>query len=96
MSDAQMERARTQQTSGPNTILFGIDLQFGLGFMLHFEMMPVGGPRSFGHFGAGGSVGWADPEAGLAAGYVMNRMDLGLVGDARSSRLFQACYDALG
>jgi CubicO group peptidase (beta-lactamase class C family) len=95
-SDKQMELARTQQTSGPNTILFGIDLQFGLGFMLHFDLMPVGGAGSFGHFGAGGSVGWADPEVELAAGYVMNRMDIGMVGDARSTRLFEACYAAIG
>jgi CubicO group peptidase (beta-lactamase class C family) len=63
--------------------------------MLHTSLMPLGGPRSFGHFGAGGSVGWADPDAELAFGYVMNRMDLGLAGDQRSSRLIQACYSAL-
>jgi CubicO group peptidase (beta-lactamase class C family) len=55
----------------------------------------VGGPKSFGHFGAGGSVGWADPEAGLSFGYVMNRMDMGLAGDVRSTRLIDACYAAI-
>ena len=34
--------------------------------------------------GAGGSVGWADPDAELAFGYVMNRMDMGLAGDVRT------------
>ena len=29
-------------------------------------------PRSFGHFGTGGAVGFADPDAGVAFGYVMN------------------------
>jgi CubicO group peptidase (beta-lactamase class C family) len=91
----QVERATTRLTEGPNTILFDMDIQFGLGFMLHTSLMPLGGPRSFGHFGAGGSVGWADPDAELAFGYVMNRMDLGLAGDQRSSRLIQACYSAL-
>jgi CubicO group peptidase (beta-lactamase class C family) len=35
---------------------------------------PAVGPRSFGHPGAGGSLGGADPDSGLAYGYVMNRM----------------------
>ena len=48
-----------------------------------------------GHFGAGGSVGWADPDAELAFGYVMNKMNLGLTGDIRSSGLVNACYAAL-
>jgi len=30
---------------------------------------------SFGHAGAGGPVGWADPVTGLSFAYVMNRMD---------------------
>ncbi len=31
-------------------------------------------PRSFGHFGTGGALGFADPTAGVAFGYVMNRV----------------------
>jgi len=95
LSPEQLTRATTQQTSGPNTILFDMDIQFGLGFMVRSEFIPLGGPRSFGHFGAGGSVGWADPDAELAFGYVMNKMDMGLAGDARSSELVNACYSAM-
>jgi CubicO group peptidase (beta-lactamase class C family) len=94
-SEDQMKRAITQQTEGPNTVLLDLDIQFGLGFMLHSSLLAIGGTQSFGHFGAGGSMGWADPDADLAFGYVMNRMDLGLAGDARSFRLVHACYDAL-
>ncbi len=91
----QLDRAITQHTEGPNTVLLGLDIQFGLGFMLRSPIIPLGGLRSFGHFGAGGSVGWADPDAELAFGYVMNKMDLGLTGDVRSSSLVDACYAAL-
>ena len=88
----QLARATTQVTRGPNTILLDMDVQFGLGFMVPSSFITLGGPHSFGHFGAGGSVGWADPDAGLAFGYVMNRMDMGLAGDARSYELINACY----
>ncbi len=88
----QLARATTQQTSGPDRVILNLDMQFGLGFMLPSSIMTFGGPRSFGHFGAGGSVGWADPEADLAFGYVMNKMDIGLAGDSRSLDLIAACY----
>jgi CubicO group peptidase (beta-lactamase class C family) len=90
----QLERATKQQTRGPNAVLLDLDIQFGLGFMVPSELIALGSPRSFGHFGAGGSMGWADPETGLAVGYAMNRMDVGLAGDARSTSLFNAAYKA--
>lgn len=95
LTPAQVDAATTQLTDGPNRVLLGLDVQFGLGFMLTSSIIPLGGPRSFGHFGAGGSVGWADPDAELAFGYVMNRMDMGLAGDVRSSTLINACYAAV-
>ena len=53
-------------------------------------------PGSFGHGGAGGSYGFADPEHGLAVGYVMNKMAEGVVVDPRSSGIIEATYAALG
>jgi CubicO group peptidase (beta-lactamase class C family) len=95
LTDGQLRLATTQLTTGPNTVLLDMDIQFGLGFMLRSSLIELGGPRSFGHFGAGGSVGWADPDADLSFGYVMNRMDMGLAGDARSYDLIRACYAAI-
>jgi CubicO group peptidase (beta-lactamase class C family) len=95
LDEDQLRRATTQLTTGPNTVLLDMDIQFGLGFMLHSTLIELGGPRSFGHFGAGGSVGWADPDAELAFGYVMNRMDMGLAGDVRSYELMNACFDVV-
>jgi CubicO group peptidase (beta-lactamase class C family) len=95
LTPEQLDRAITQQTEGPNRVLMDLDIQFGLGFMLRSSILPLGGDRAFGHFGAGGSVGWADPDAELAFGYVMNRMDMGLAGDVRSARLVASCYDAI-
>lgn len=49
--------------------------RFGLGFQLTHPERPFGpGSRAFGHFGAGGSVGFCDPDAGLAFGYVTGQM----------------------
>jgi CubicO group peptidase (beta-lactamase class C family) len=85
-----------RQTEGVDKVLMDMDLQYGLGFHLPGEMMVLGGEHSFGHYGAGGSVGFADPEAELGFGYVMNRMFLGLAGDPRTAALIRATYEAVG
>jgi len=96
LSADQVRTATIQRTRGPNIVLLDLDLQFGLGFIVPSTLVQLGGPHSFGHFGAGGSAGWADPDAELAFGYVMNRMDVGLAGDQRSFGLINACYAAVG
>ena len=49
------------------------EVTFGLGFQPTRPDRPFGpNPGSFGHFGTGGAVGFADPSASLAFGYVMN------------------------
>ncbi len=96
LTPERLRDATTQRTSGPNIVLLDLDLQFGLGFIVPSSLVQLGGPHAFGHFGAGGSAGWADPDADLAFGYVMNRMDMGLAGDQRSYGLINECYAALG
>jgi CubicO group peptidase (beta-lactamase class C family) len=63
---------------------------FGMGFMTHGAFTPYAGQGSFGHPGAGGSVGFAQPERQLAFGYVMNQTASNLAGDLRAARLISA------
>ena len=94
-TDDTVTSAIERQTEGVDHVILGMDLQYGLGFNLPNAMLKLGGHRSFGHYGAGGSVGFADPDAELGFGYVMNKMFLGLSGDPRTSNLIDATYDAL-
>ncbi len=84
VADACAERA-----SGPDAVLM-IESRFGTGFMLDSQLCPMLGPASFGHAGAGGSLGFADPGAGIGFGYVMNRMGADLTGDVRAINLVAA------
>jgi CubicO group peptidase (beta-lactamase class C family) len=75
--------------------------RFGPGFMLRMDNRARGldslviGPRAFGHVGAGGSLGFADPEHGLAFGYAMNRQGPGLLLNPRGQTLVDAAYACL-
>lgn len=51
---------------------------------------------AFGHAGMGGALGFADPEARLSFGYVMNRQGTGLAINERGQALVDAVYAALG
>jgi CubicO group peptidase (beta-lactamase class C family) len=95
LTTEQVAKASELQTSGPDKCLY-METTFGLGFFLASLFAPYGGRRSFGHTGAGGSVGFSDPENGIGFGYVMNKMMQSLNGDPRSSALIRATYEAIG
>ncbi|MET4639842.1 serine hydrolase domain-containing protein [Mycetocola sp. 2940] len=65
---AGRERLVAERSSGTDAVL-GIPIAFGSGVQLPFPQLPLLGPSSFGHEAAGGSVAFADPDAGLAVGY---------------------------
>jgi len=71
------------------------DAQFSLGFMKPSAAVPFGGPRSFGAPGAGGAMGFADPDAGIGYAYVTSRMGTHIAGDPRDIALRDALYAAL-
>jgi CubicO group peptidase (beta-lactamase class C family) len=70
-------------------------IQFSLGFMKSTAVWPFGSARSFGSPGAGGSLGFADPEAALGYGYVTSQSGTALTGDPRDVALREALYSAL-
>jgi CubicO group peptidase (beta-lactamase class C family) len=51
--------------------------------------------RAFGHPGAGGSHGLADPESGLSFAYVMNQMDLSVMPGQKCVEMVQALFSEL-
>ena len=71
-----------------------IDVRFSLGFAKPSPDDPFGSPSSFGHPGAGGSCGFADPDAKIGYGYVLNRMGTYLV-DPRDRALRKALSECL-
>jgi CubicO group peptidase (beta-lactamase class C family) len=74
-------------------VVLGFPLEFGLGFGLSGPEGHYGpNPAAFGHDGFGGSAVGADPEAGIAIAYVMNRMGMSLVDDPRKMTLVDAVY----
>jgi CubicO group peptidase (beta-lactamase class C family) len=52
-------------------MVLGIPMRWRLGYHQAFG---TGSARAFGHYGYGGSGGWADPDAGLSLGFVTNRV----------------------
>jgi len=91
-----LDRAITEQYSGVDYAL-GLPARVGLGFILPSDTYPMGaGKRNFGHSGAGGSIGFADPDAHIGFGYAMNRMLPGVnLEDPRWKPMMDAVYASL-
>jgi CubicO group peptidase (beta-lactamase class C family) len=95
LSAASVARAGSEQAYGPDLVLRATT-RFGLGFMLSHPAAPFGGDGdAFGHPGAGGCLGFADPRAGLGFGYVTCKMGLHVLVDPRATRLADAVYASL-
>ena len=89
-----LAEATSPQSQGYCPILHE-DVTFGLGFKPTVPRRPFGpNPGSFGHFGTGGAVGFADPDTGVAFGYVMNDV-IPRWQSTRNRALIDALYDSL-
>ncbi|MGX2995224.1 serine hydrolase domain-containing protein [Streptomyces sp. JNUCC 64] len=86
--------ARAEASTGPDRVLV-INTRFGAGFMLHGPASPLLGPGSFGHPGRGGPLGFADPESGIAFGYVTNGLRKSVTSDPRAQALVRAVRAAV-
>lgn len=91
---ATVELARAEESAGPDRVLV-VNTRFGLGYMLHGSASPFLGAGSFGHPGRGGSLGFADPETGVAFGYVTNGFRKTVTADPRAQALVRAVRAAL-
>ncbi|WP_327183521.1 serine hydrolase domain-containing protein [Streptomyces sp. NBC_01334] len=89
-----VELARGEQSSGPDRVLV-VNTRFGLGPMLHGAASPLLSPTSFGHPGRGGALGLADPESGVAFGYVTNGFRTSVTADPRAQALLRALRTSL-
>jgi CubicO group peptidase (beta-lactamase class C family) len=88
--EALMAPARPS-ANGFHDDLFRGPAKFSLGFMKPNDSVRFAQHASaFGAPGAGGSMGYADPEARIAYGYVTNRMGTTLSGDPRDVALRSA------
>lgn len=72
--------------------------RFGLGVMLEQDYTGGGfgmGPQAYGHPGAGGALGFCDPEAQVGFGYVTNAMGPYVLMDPRALALSREVYQCL-
>jgi CubicO group peptidase (beta-lactamase class C family) len=89
-----LAEATAECVYGPDRILRRPS-RFGLGFQLTQAERPIGpNPGAFGHFGAGGSLGFCDPQATVAFGYVTGQMGPRWQ-NPRNRALIEALYSCL-
>jgi CubicO group peptidase (beta-lactamase class C family) len=94
LGDDTVATVRREAVNGSDACLV-LPTRFGMGFMLDGEFAPMLSESSFGHAGAGGSLGYADPDTKVGYGYVMNQMAGGIAGDPRTIALNDAVRGCL-
>jgi CubicO group peptidase (beta-lactamase class C family) len=89
-----LQRATELQAAGEDLVL-GYETSYATGFQLAFPFRPMAGEGSFGHYGMGGSVGFADRERDFSFAYVMNQMLPSGGIDPRPAALVQALLSCI-
>ena len=91
-----IEMGRTTQAEGKDLVLGNMHTRFGLGFMLGTKDVSMGpNINSFGHGGAGGSLGFADPDNHISLGFVMNQMHRGITAWKTATEVADSVYKTL-
>ena len=98
LSKDAIEACGPTEYAAREDMVLGFLVRRSLGFILstaggRYEWGP--NPRTFGHSGAGGSIGFADPDAEIGFGYVMNQMSAGLGADPRWKPMIDAVYASI-
>jgi len=94
LDQSTLDRATRVQSAGEDLVL-GYETRYATGFQLPFPFRPMMGDGSFGHYGMGGSVGFAHPGHGVAFAYVMNQMLPSGGVDPRPAALVQALMECV-
>ena len=80
-------------THGLRDKVLCVDTTFSLGYVKPFPTFRFGSSdKAFGHPGAGGSFGFADPDTGIGFAYAMNRSGFHFWNDPRELALRQALF----
>ena len=98
LDSALLREMTTEHSCGIDQTLL-TQTRFGLGCWLDqsIENATFGmGPRSFGHPGAGGCLGFADPDRELSFGFVTNTLGPYVLMDPRAQRLARVVAECLG
>lgn len=96
LSPETIEKGRQTQSDGKDLVLGGMRTRFGLGFMLGTENVSMGpNPNAFGHGGAGGSLGFSDPDNNISLGFVMNQMHQGVTAWKTATDVAESVYKTL-
>lgn len=92
LSESTIEKIGVVHSRGPDLVVV-MPMRWRLGY--HFAATSRGSVSTgYGHFGFGGSGGWADPKTGLAIAMVCNRGGGTPIGDLRIAQLGAAAISA--
>ena len=96
MQPETIAKMTRQQWGLVDDLVLGRPMRRGSGINLNTDEQYGPNPLAFGHSGAGGSIGFADPQRRLGVGYAMNQMQPGIEADTRGSRLVRAIINCIG
>jgi CubicO group peptidase (beta-lactamase class C family) len=94
LTAATVARVTQIQTAGEDLVL-GVPTRYGIVFQKPDDRLPYGSHQAFGHDGAGGSIGIADPWHGLSYAWIPRRMSFPGGADSRGLGLAAILRDCL-
>jgi CubicO group peptidase (beta-lactamase class C family) len=95
VSREALAQATKQEVGDQVDLVTGRAMRRGRGFMLNTDHAYGPEDSAYGHGGAGGSTGFADPVSGVGFGYAMNQMQADITATPRSMKLIETFYRCL-
>ena len=94
---AELHAPASTPSGGAFDLVLRVETGFSLGFLKPSSRFRFGSSdRAFGHTGAGGSFGFADPDLELGFAYAPNKLGFHLRDDPREKPLRDAAYRCIG